>query len=385
MDNLFPWAVTVGMLLLAPAQSQDLVKVNGTVSGFTDIKTDDIVDGALVVPTLSADDLFQFNVDQFMGPGETMTVGGLFSAQVPSNFYFPKQKERWGLLPVGFSKEQFSLMASKGDKRELVSAWFKVPFKKMVEINNSGAPGTALLPLITVQKHAFLAERDWSTVSSIDVKLDKALSKSVKYSWDRAAMAESDMDGVFLFQATKTQRWAFVNLKGAPAKSGELASMSGLEDDFKVLFMRMHNTEKDVTSAEGHIRGAQLANTVSVKGLPAPLDAQLSNSKITWTPIENPGWMTLVVSPLEEAASERVLFKIDNLFGGFFARAEEAFQMWLDPKLGTTSALNSNSLKNTGIVLSFIGTTEEVPMPEDGQDNEAFLDAASEIRMKKIQ
>ncbi|MEZ4815567.1 MAG: hypothetical protein R3A80_10240 [Bdellovibrionota bacterium] len=384
MKVLFPWAIAVGALVWAPAHSEDLVKVGGVVSGFSGIKSDDTVDGALVIPTVSAEDLFQFNVDQFMGPSEKMTVGGLFSAEVPSNLYFPKQREWWGIIPVNFGKEQFSIMAEKGDSRELVCAWFKLPFDKMVEINNSGAPGTALLPLMTIHKHGFLAEKDWSTVKRIDMKVDKALGTKMNYSWDRAATTGTDMDGVFMFQATKTNRWAFVNLKGAPSKTGTIESMSGLENNFKVLFMRTHNTDKDVTSAEGHIRGATLQDKVTVTGVPAPLEAQIASSKITWTPIESPGWMTLVIQARETAA-ENVLFKIDNLFGGFFAAAEDSLQLWLDPKEGSTSPLNSNSLKDSDIILSFIGTTEAVPMPEDGQDNSAFLDVASEIRMKKLQ
>lgn len=384
MRNLFPWAITAA-LAAAPAFSNDLVKVNGTVSGFSGIKSDDIVDGALVIPTLSADDLFQFNVEQFMGPSENMTVGGLFSAEVPSNFYFPKQKEWSGIFPVSFGKEQFSLMMNKGEPRELVSAWFKIPFDQMVDIANGDGPSTALLPLITVHKHSFLPEKDWTLSGKIDVKLDKELSTKVKYAWDRSAVTGTDMDGVFLFQATPTNRWAFVNLKGNPSKTGELASMKGLADDFKILFMRTHSTGKDVTSAEGYIRSTKLAQTVSVKGIPAALDAKLQGSKITWTPISTPGWMTLVFSPKEEAVSEKQFFRMDNLFGGFFGKAEEALQLWINPLEGTTAALGSNSLQNTDIIVSYIGTTEEVPMPEEGQDNSAFLDAASEIRMKKLQ
>lgn len=388
MKALFPWAISVGALICAPVfsnqQSGELIKVNGTVSGFTGIKSDDIVDGALVIPTLSADDLFQFNVDQFMGPNENMTVGGLFSAEVPSNFYFPSQREWWGLLPVSFGKEQFSLRVNKGDSRELVSAWFKLPFGKMVDINNSGAPATALLPLLNIHKHSYLPEKDWSSVSKIDVKLDKDLGTKLNFGWDRAAISGTDMDGVFLFQATKTNRWAFVNLKGNPAKTGSIESMKGLEDNFKVIFMRTHSTEKDVTSGEGHIRGAKLGQTVSVKGIPPVLDAKLSGNKITWTPIDRMGWLVVAIAPKREAATS-TLFRMDNIFGGFFAAAEEAVQIWLDPKEGTTGSLNSNSLQNTDVIASFIGTTVEVPMPEEGQDNTAFLDAASEIRMKKLQ
>jgi hypothetical protein len=385
VKTLFPWAITMGALLCAPAQSEQLVKVNGTVSGFTGIKSDDIVDGALVIPTMSADDLFTFNVDQFMGPGENMTVGGLFSAEVPSNFYFPNQREWWGLIPVNFGKQGFSLMVNKGDKRELVAAWFKLPFDKMVDINNGDQPATALLPLLTINKHSFLPEKDWSTVSKIDVKLDKDLGSKVKYGWDRAAITGTDMDGVFLFQATKTNRWAFVNLKGNPPKTGEIQSMKGLEDNFKMIFMRTHSTEKDVTSGEGHIRAAKLGATVSVKGIPPALNAKLSGNKITWTPIENMGWLVVAIAPKKEEAAVDSLFRIDNLFGGFFAKAEEAIQIWLDPSEGTTGSLSANNLKNTDIIATFIGTTIEVPMPEEGQDNSAFLDAASEIRMKKLQ
>lgn len=385
MKTLFPWAIAAGALIwAAPAHSEDLIKVNGVVSGFTGIKSDDIVDGALVIPTLSADDLFQFNVDQFMGPGENMTVGGLFSAEVPSNMYFPKQKEWWGIIPVGFGKEQFSLMVAKGDKREIVSAWFKLPFDKMVDIQNSGAPATALLPLLTITKHSYLAEKDWSTVSKIDVKLDRDLDKSVKFGWDRAAITGSDMDGVFLFQGTKTNRWAFVNLKGNPAKTGEIQSMKGLEDNFKMIFMRTHSTEKDVTAGEGFIRAAKLGQTVSVKGVPKALDAKLVGTKVTWTPIEEMGWLAVVFQPKKEEATAP-LFSIDNLFGGFFAKVEEAVQIWLDPKQGTSGSINSNTLQNADVIATFIGTTVEVPMPEEGQDNTAFLDAASEIRMKTLQ
>ena len=63
----------------------------------------------------------------------------------------------------------------------------------------------------------------------------------------------------------------------------------------------------------------------------------------------------------------------------------EQKQIWLDPRLGTTqTGLNENTLKDVSVMLAFIGTKEEVAMPEQGADNSAFINAVSEIRMKKL-
>jgi hypothetical protein len=379
------WALALGILvsLAAQAAEGDLVTVKGNVSGFTDITTDNLVDGAIVLPSLSADDLFQFQIEQFMGPPETMTVGGLFTAEVPANFYFPKQKEKYGIFPVSFGKESFSLEVLKGQKRELVAAWFQIPWDKLLDMNNNHLPPTAMLPLLNIKKHGYLPEKDWSTVSSIAMKLDKDLGTKLKFDWDRPAVTGSDMDSVVLFQATSTNRWVFANLKGNPARKGEIQSMKGMADNFKVMFMRTHTTDQDVTSAEGHVRGAVLADTVTVVGIPPALDGKLKGSKVVWTPIQTPGWISLTIAPKAEPVN--TLFSINNFFGSLFAKVEDSVQMWLDPKQGTTSSLSSNSTQDTAINLAFIGTTTDVAMPEEGADNTAFLEAASEIRMNKIQ
>ena len=373
-----------GFVWAAPG---DLVKVGGTVAGFSGLTSDNLVDGAIVLPSFSADDLFGFQIDQFMGEPENMTVGGLFSAEVPANFYFPKQKERWGLFPVSFGKESFSLMVVPGEKREVTAAWFQLPFDKLVEMNNNHLPSTSLLPLLKIKKLGFLEEKDWSVVNSIPMKLDRDLGTKVKYSWNRSAVSGNDVDAAFLFEATSTDRWVFVNLKGNPAKSGEIEGMKGLEDNFKVIFMRTHSPEQDVTSAEGHIRGATSLETVKVEGVPPALDAKLVGSKITWTPIQSPGWVSLNIAPKKQTAAQP-LFSLNNMLGGIFgafALRNETVQMWIDPKTGNSGGLDSASLKNTDIVVVFVGTTVDLPAPEEGADNSAFLDAASEIRMNKVQ
>jgi hypothetical protein len=376
-------SMTLSSLWSQEWSQESLVKVNGVVTGFSGLKVDNIVDGAVVLPSLSTEDLFQFQVDQFMGPPEKMSVAGIFSAEVPSNFHFPKQSEKYGFFPVSFGKDHFSIYAAKGSKNELIAAWFQLPWDKMLEMDSNKAPPTDMLPLLKFKKFAVAEERDWSVASNISLNLDRGAGSSVSYSWERSALQGKDMDALFLFQGTKSDRWAFANLLGKPATSGTVAGISGLEEKFKMLFMRTHVTDQDVTAAEGWIRSAQSSERVMVQSLPPALEATLVNPEtVTWTPIEAPGWISFVIAA---NAPKPSIFRIDGIFGGAFARTAEQKQIWLDPRSGTTqTGLNENTLKDVSVMLAFIGTNEEVAMPEAGADNSAFINAASEIRMKKL-
>ncbi len=376
-------SLTLSSLWSQEWSQESLVKVNGVVTGFSGLRIDNIVDGAVVLPSLSAEDLFQFQVDQFMGPPEKMSVAGIFSAEVPSNFHFPKQSEKYGFFPVSFGKDHFSIYAAKGSKNELIAAWFQLPWDKMLDMDSNKAPPTDMLPLLKFKKFAVTEERDWSVASNISLNLDRGAGSSVSYSWERSALQGKDMDALFLFQGTKTDRWAFANLLGKPAASGTIAGISGLEEKFKMLFMRTHVTDQDVTAAEGWIRVAQSSERVMVQSLPPALEATLVNAEtLTWAPIEAPGWISFVIAANPPKPS---IFRIDGIFGGAFAKTAEQKQIWLDPRAGTTqTGLNQNTLKDVSVMLAFIGTNEEVAMPEAGANNSAFINAASEIRMKKL-
>jgi hypothetical protein len=147
--------------------------------------------------------------------------------------------------------------------------------------------------------------------------------------------------------------------------------------------MRTHVEGQDVTAAEGWIRSAQSSERVVVQSLPPSLQATLvSPETITWTPVDAPGWISFVIAANPPKPS---IFRIDGIFGGVFARTAEQKQIWLDPRAGTTqTGLNEHTLKDVSVMLAFIGTNEEVSMPEAGADNSAFIGAASEIRMKKL-
>lgn len=379
--SMWGWTIASSIVLCTFGFAQELSQVDGQVYGFTDIKTDGLVDGAVVLPSLSPQDLFQFQVEQFMGPSEEMSVAGVAKVKVPSNFYIPYQKEKYGFIPVGFSKEHFSIFVNPGDPKELIAAWFQVPWKSLMAIKD-GAPPTSILPGLVLKKHGYLESQDWATESEINFELNRPLSKKISYEWNRGPVKETEMDSMFLFQATKTLRWAFVNVKGNPEQKGELASAQGLEDNFKILFMRTRNNEDGKVSAgEGHIRSGGLGDTVKVKGIPPALNANLASAdRVSWEPIHESGWMSLVVS--QKKPSNR-FFEIENIFGGVFARSAREIQQWVKPDAGTAST-GLNSLSGANVALAFIGTSVDVPKPDVSTDNSQFIEAASEIRMKKL-
>jgi hypothetical protein len=382
--SIFPWALVVALFAFA-ANAQNLHRLNGIVTGFGDLKRDNIVDGAIVLQSLSSEDLFNLQMDQFMGPPEKMTVGGLFSADVPSNMYFPKQTERWGILPVTFKKESFGLYVTPGDKREVYAAWFQLPWDKLVKMGQNGGLATDLLPDFKIQKFGVYGERDWSTFNSpVNLAFNANLATGPRYTWKRSALAEGQMDAITMFQGTRTGRWVFANILGNPPASGSVQGVSVLENNYKVIFMRTHAQGKDVESAEGYIRTVTREVTSNINALPAPLDAKLvSADTITWTPIPTPGWMSLVISPKKQ---ETRLFVIPNFFGGVFSRLSQQFQMWFDATLGQIkTGLTNATLSQNSVVMTFVGTAFEVQMPQPEEDNSEFIDAASEIRMKKLQ
>jgi hypothetical protein len=382
--SIFPWALAASLFVFS-ANAENLHRLNGVVTGFGDLKRDNIVDGAIVLQSLSAEDLFQLQMDQFMGPPEKMTVGGLFSADVPSNMYFPKQTERWGLFPVTFKKESFGLYVAPGEKRELYAAWFQLPWDKLVKMGQNGGLATDLLPDMKIKQFGIYAERDWSTFNgAVNVAFNANMATGPRYTWKRSAMGDGEMDAITLFQGTRTNRWVFANIVGNPPDAGTVSGVSVLENNYKMIFMRTHASGNVIESAEGYVRSVTRADNTQINGLPPALDAELITADtVKWTPITAPGWMSLVISPKKK---ESRLFVIHNFFGGAFTRLSQQLQMWFDATLGQIkTGLTELTLSENNVVMTFVGTEYEVPMPNLDEDNSEFIEAATEMRMKKLQ
>lgn len=85
-------AFVLAGFLFASSAFAESVKVTGTVSGIEAQDNDGFVDGALVLPSLNAEALLQFNVENLLAPSETMQAGPK-QVNVPGNLFFPSQVE----------------------------------------------------------------------------------------------------------------------------------------------------------------------------------------------------------------------------------------------------------------------------------------------------
>lgn len=93
---------------LRPAISPKLITLSGETSGHKVTDGDDIVDFAVVIPSMTKRALFNFDISAFISPEtETITVVGN-DLNVPKNISLPEQHESY-FFPIEFNKPGYSL------------------------------------------------------------------------------------------------------------------------------------------------------------------------------------------------------------------------------------------------------------------------------------
>lgn len=365
------------------AQNDELIRVPGNVTGYGRITKDKIVDGAIVIPSLRAGDLLSFQIDQLIGPNEAMRAGPLTS-EVPSNFHIPRQRENYGIFPITLEKEEFGVYLREGINEELSAIAFKAPFDELVDQAQNGAPFTRLLPLVNVQRLGYLGDRDWTQESFVDMSLNQELNQQFTYEWNRSTAPGLESDHLFVFQNTPLNRWTLSDLIGDVGTAGVARLTSDLGDNAKVLFLRTEDTNS-MNYAQGYLRNMNAGGSLVVNGVPERLDAALEPSGlIHWSPINDMGWMMVVVKHIE--SNNGSFAKNLNLFGSFYdslRTASSSFQVWASPSDGEVS-LGTGTFDESNVSLVFIGTDHEVETPAPGDENPELFEAAQEIRIRKL-
>jgi len=383
-----------GLLLGAPQQlfSSNLVKVSGKVSGFRDLGRDDIFDGAIVIPTFKASDLLKFNFKDLLGPNEKMQVGRLFKVNVPSNFYVPEQKEKYGLFSLKLKKESYSLFFEPRTEQEIFALHFRAPFKKMVDTaRDDNAKVSELMALMKMETLGGVMPQRYSSDATIPLSLTLPLSKDFKYSWTRSQAPSSDFDMAVLFQETLSERWTPVDLMANPPQQGVLQLQKRLKAHQKALFIRSENS-KDPKRAEikvVDVRGR--SPVVKLAGVPSPLNLQLAGSQqIKWVNPSEKGWLMLLLVKEERSLKESEL----GLFSSFFNFLTPAARLsnkvdssedvlWIDPALGSYSIRqNLNNYKHVYAI--HLETNEDTAYPDTDVAVSALVDALKNMRMRKL-
>ncbi len=116
-------------------RSKDLprnLELSGSQTGFQVIDRDGIVDFGLVIPALTKQDLFNFDIGMVLSPqtDEISVLGQKIN--LPSNITLPKQRETY-IFPITLEKPNYRMyFASKGSKR-IFSARGQFPLKTVVD------------------------------------------------------------------------------------------------------------------------------------------------------------------------------------------------------------------------------------------------------------
>jgi len=367
-----------GLILAAgAAHAETIVQIPGIVSGFGTLTTDGIIDGAMVVPSLRSSEVLAFQPERLMSPSEKLQVGPI-EADVPGNFFFPRQRERHGIIPVTLAKEQFTFTTVRGQSNELVTVGFRAPFRELVRLGQEKAPFTDLLAIVQFTKYDVARDRDWSQDRSLATVVANNFRNQLPYRWTRTAAPAGSSDLVVNFEKTPAARWMVADVKGNAQASGNLNTRGTAQHEFKTLFLRLDlNADKEISSGRGWIRGASSLARISVSNLPAALsNVAVNRARLTWRPVTDAGWMTIIRSQGEAPSSFGILARPTGVVK----------QEWVNAADGSYD-LGTPLGPYESVALIFVGTDRAVPMPIPGNPEveDPLFTYASEVRMKLMQ
>lgn len=387
------------LLALSAAAGQyyaTAVPVTGQVQGFQGVQNgDNVVDGALVVPSVRPRELISLQLGSLISPNEPMPAGPV-TVQIPGNLYFPRQTENYGFFTVELKKERFTHMAPEGVSNELAALSFKASFQQLVDAGQNNVPLVRMLGLIKLDKLGFESDRDWSKVSSpVNLALNQASQKNLSYNWTRPAAPANATDLAVSFQATPAGRWLVTGLVGSAPKQGQLGSFANLGKRMRLLLGRVYDSanknEKLPASAVGWFSETSTGATVTANGLPEGFKnlSTASNRGVLWGTIEQPGWVAILRWKGGVRAEQNV--NQDNFLGGLslgldrLAAARDIsarIEAWV-PAAAGQFAYDTTTQESLGLV--FVGTDRVVPSPtEDTAEEPALFTYATDFKFARM-
>lgn len=375
-------ALGFALFLVANTSFAETVRIPGVVDGFQTKDKDGIVDAALVVPTLSASEVFRFDLDKLLAPNERAKAGPI-SADVPGNTYIPRQKEKYGWITVTLEKDDFGFYTEKERKDELSALWFSAPFDLLIDASKGNSNPSELLKAAKFRKVGFAGLKDWSQESKINLSLDRELRGLGQARWSRNAAPKGSSDMIVTFQNTPANRWAVGGFAGNPAQSSVVSSVDGLPPRLKVLAIRSTFVGEDVVSAEGWIVEAERTSKIQFTGLPTSIKgASIVSKKVTWKNPGVTGWMGVVLQPQGALISH----DLPSLFDGLFpimriipTITSNATITWVDPR-AEEFTLPASYTSADKVTLVCVGTSKVTPAPQEGEVEPQLFTFAESLR-----
>jgi hypothetical protein len=369
-----------------------LARIPGVVQGFGTLRKDGIVDAALVVPSLTPQQILTFELDDLLAPDENLSAGPM-DTKVPGNVFVPEQSENYGIFPITIVKNEFGYYPKETTTTELATYWARAPFSDLVAKIREKAPYKEIIELVSFKKFGLTEKTDWSRVSKITTKLDRAPVVLGPYTWKRAAASKSEVDLVVTFHETPHKNWMLGGLDTKPKASGQVNGIEGqvLVGLTKAFFLRITNDANNKpVGGRGYFRNhsSQRAGDFAVEGVPGLIpDLKLENrALVRWTKPEVEGWVGIFKTKKSKGM---------NLF--FDRDSEED-----DSELGLQAKVNeqwvpaeaqsfelAEPLKETEeLLVVFVGSPVNLAIPTQtemgSRSLQPLLETATELRLQRI-
>ncbi len=315
-------------------------QVKGKVSGFPNLGVDDIVHGAVVFPSLTPQDLLQFQLEDLLAPNESMSAGPQ-TLEVPGNLFIPSQRERYSLFTITLSKPGFTARVQKGQPTELFSLQFKAPFSRLVSLAQKKAPYTELLPLVSTQSFGLGAQVQYANAitTGVEIPLSSKLDLGKNIRWNRPMPTPAkSFDLLVGFQKTKNMKWVPLSFLGKVATDTRLNFASSLETDFLLMAARIQNNEKNkpiqFQATLVRDQGTTSESTILVNGiptLPSTLGLDKNTSRLSWeNNFERKGWVAIVRNRSEKNFRPQGEFRILSPLSGLLSDIGDLSSHWLE-------------------------------------------------------
>lgn len=366
-------------------------RIPGVVQGFGSLRRDNIIDAALVIPTLTSEQILAFEIGDLMAPNEKMSAGPT-SADVPGNLFVPEQSENYGIFPITIVKGEFGYYPGTATEAELATFSIQAPFSELVAKVRAKAPYKEILELVTLKRFGLTDKRDWSRVSRITTQLDRQPQTLGNYTWNRGTATATQADVVISFQETPNSRWMLGGLDTKPQTRGTVSGADGLTGLTKALFMRVENdANNSPIGGRGYFRNhtPTTPGNFLVDGVPAPLQSlKLEDKKVLrWTDPKVAGWVG--VFRAKKAASMNLFYRIAEQAGNVDEDYRiKTTEQWV-PGFSEEYALDQPLKADEELVVVFVGSATNGLRPMAMMTDPEYalapvLESATEIRLTRI-
>ena len=280
-------------------------KYQGVVSGFGDLRNDDVMDLAAVFPSLTDEQILSFDFGSIMAPNEKMSAGPA-SADVPGNTFVPRQRESYGWFPVTLKKERFTVMLEPGARNELFTMSFRAPFNETVDKARAKAPKNEILKLIQFDNLGFASAKDWSRERQ-PYQLDLGFSRpnTSRISWSRSRLDSGEGDLVLQLEETPMGRWVISDMSTDPRNTVRLQSTDWDSSKRMLLGRTKFNAENKFQGFRAWVAGVE--SNVTVSDLPSAMRSVSydGGSLVSWNPGSHKGFVTLYIEESKQAKKKK--------------------------------------------------------------------------------